>query len=153
VAEALVVGFGSDLRGDDGAGRRVAELVESWGLVGVRVVSVHQLTPELAADLAEVGRAVFVDADPSATRVAVSALEPEPAGAASSHHTGPAGLLHLARETFGHAPAAHLVTVPASDFTLGAPLSAATARAVPEAAAAVGALLSTEPPTQGWGTR
>jgi hydrogenase maturation protease len=150
VAEALVVGYGSDLRGDDGAGRRVVELVETWGLAGVRVLSVHQLTPELAADLAEATRAVFVDADPAVAAVTVRPVAPAETGVATSHHAGPAGLLYLARETFGRAPGAHLVAVPASDFTLGAPLSEATARAVPVAAEEVRTLLSTKPPTQGW---
>ena len=48
VAEILIVGYGNDLRSDDGAGRVVASRVEAMDLPGVVVRSQSQLTPELA---------------------------------------------------------------------------------------------------------
>jgi Ni,Fe-hydrogenase maturation factor len=47
----LVIGYGNELRGDDAIGQWVA-----------RAVAAHQLTPELAEDLAHTDYAVFVDA-------------------------------------------------------------------------------------------
>ena len=61
-ADALVIGYGNTLRGDDGIGPAVAEAVAALGLPGVRVIVAHQLTPELAADLADAQLVVFVDA-------------------------------------------------------------------------------------------
>lgn len=58
----LVIGYGNELRGDDGVGPKVAEAVEAWKLAGVSVLALRQLTPELAADLAVVRRVIFVDA-------------------------------------------------------------------------------------------
>jgi Ni,Fe-hydrogenase maturation factor len=53
-ARRLVIGIGNLLRGDDGVGGLLAEEV------GGR--SVQQLTPELAAELAELEVVVFIDA-------------------------------------------------------------------------------------------
>jgi Ni,Fe-hydrogenase maturation factor len=60
----LVIGYGNDLRGDDGAGPRVAELVRGWRLPGLTAIAVRQLTPELAEPLASAEFALFVDARP-----------------------------------------------------------------------------------------
>ncbi len=56
----LVIGYGSDLRGDDAAGlladRRLARL-------GFHAIAVHQLTPELAEQVAAARQVIFLDAD------------------------------------------------------------------------------------------
>ena len=69
VTEWLVIGYGNELRGDDGAGPSVGRAVASWHLPGVRTLAVHQLTPELAEDLAQTKRVVFVDAAVHANEV------------------------------------------------------------------------------------
>ena len=60
--ESLVIGYGNTLRGDDGVGQKVAEVIASLGLSGIRALSCHQLTPELADPISEVRMVVFVDA-------------------------------------------------------------------------------------------
>ena len=45
--DSLVIGYGNDLRSDDGAGRAVADRISEMELPGVAVRSVMQLTPEL----------------------------------------------------------------------------------------------------------
>jgi hydrogenase maturation protease len=132
----LVVGVGSDLRGDDAAGLRVAEVVAGWDLDRVTVRSVTQLVPELAEDMAAADLVIFVDAAADGSRVEVEAVSPV-APTVSSHHGSPAGLLALASRAGFEMPQTFVVTVPASDFTLGAPLSSGTERAVAGAAAAV----------------
>lgn len=142
MTDTLVVGYGSDLRGDDAAGRAVAEMVEAAGHRGIRVVSVHQLTPEIAAELAGCRRAVFIDADPATAEVTVRELSAGNADHRSSHHSTPESLLRLAEDLYGCSPVAHLVAVPASSFDLGSDLSPATRAALPAAADAVESLLS-----------
>lgn len=57
----IVIGYGNTLRSDDGAGQQVAEIIVHWHLPQVRSISVHQLTPELAAPIAEAELAIFID--------------------------------------------------------------------------------------------
>jgi hydrogenase maturation protease len=116
VTDVLVIGYGNTLRGDDGIGPAVAGEVAALGLPGVRVLVVHQLTPELAADLAGVERAVFVDAAASGEPVTAVRLESSAASEVMTHAAEPRGLLALARAVYGQAPEAWLVTAAGADF-------------------------------------
>jgi hydrogenase maturation protease len=57
----MAIGYGNPLRSDDGAGQKVAEILSRWHVPQMRSISVHQLTPELAALLAEAELAIFID--------------------------------------------------------------------------------------------
>ena len=111
----LVIGIGNPLRGDDGVGALLAEPV------GGRCV--QQLTPELAAELAELEAVLFIDAWLA------------PAGAAGSHRLEPAQLLAISQVLYGRAPDAHLLRVPAYGFDHGTVLSAELQAALPAARA------------------
>lgn len=136
-----MIGYGNDLRADDGAGRAVAAAIEERGLAGVTVRSVAQLTPELAVDVADSRRVVFVDADVDAPElrarpVAARALE----AGVMTHHGDPATLLSLAA-TVGAPPGeAMVVSIPASDLGLGFEFSPRTAAAVAEAIELIAAM-------------
>ncbi|MEN9935398.1 MAG: hypothetical protein RLZZ387_1977 [Chloroflexota bacterium] len=125
---ALVVGYGSDLRRDDGAGRWVAEAIGSIGMYGVRTLAVHQLTPELAAQLAEVHTAIFVDAQRGGSGVLVHPLH-DVGPLRMNHTSSPEWLLELSESVYGHRPQAWIVSVPAHELALGEGLSAHTQRA------------------------
>lgn len=127
----LVIGYGNTLRGDDAAGPRAAEAIAALALPGVRVLSCHQLTPELAEPLAEAQRAVFVDAAVDRPRtVRLRPLKPQTAARPASHATDPRALLALARELFGRAPRAWWLTIPAARFDFGETLSPLTRRGI-----------------------
>jgi hydrogenase maturation protease len=121
----LVIGYGNELRGDDGLGPELARAVAALGRPGVRAVTVHQLTPELAETLAGVCMVVFVDAAvPSAAEsIQVRRVEPGVSAGGLSHSGDPRGLVVLARDLYGHAPEAWWVTVAGKDFRLGQGLS------------------------------
>ncbi len=122
----LLIGYGNTLRQDDGAGVRVAEQLERLSLPGVRVLTCHQLTPELAATLATATAVVFVDAAAEAQdRVRMRQLRPAARATPLAHAADPRTLLLLARELFGHAPRAWLMTLPAPELGYGEGLSAA----------------------------
>lgn len=112
----LVIGYGNTLRGDDGIGPAVAAEVGRLGLPGVRVQIVHQLTPELSADLAEAAAAVFVDAGVDPEPVRAVRLDAGSTAGPLFHAADPQGLLTLAREVYGKAPDAWLVTAAGADF-------------------------------------
>jgi hydrogenase maturation protease len=58
----VVIGYGNEVRGDDGVGPRVARVVAGWQLPHVKALAVHQLLPELVESFAEASAVVFVDA-------------------------------------------------------------------------------------------
>jgi len=120
VADALVVGYGNDLRTDDGAGRWVADQIEELELDGVEVRSVAQLTPELALAVSGRRLVVFVDASVDATQLTVEPVEAS--GSASdvmTHHGNPATLLSMVPQIGISPGAAWLVSIPAEDLSMG----------------------------------
>lgn len=121
---ALVIGCGNTLFGDDAVGPSIADTVSDRALPGVLGRAVHELVPELAADLAATEVAIFVDAALHGETVRCTPVVPAPPEREGLDHAlTPAGLLALARLAFGHAPPAWLVLVPGRDFGLGQPLS------------------------------
>jgi hydrogenase maturation protease len=123
-SSTLVIGYGNDLRSDDGAGRVVADRIGKLDLPGVEVRSLSQLTPELSLDIAGMSRVVFVDAS---TEVAETTLIPVVADTveetAWSHFTTPGSLLAITG-TIGPLPEhAHTVSIPVADLGLGMELS------------------------------
>lgn len=131
-ASTLIVGYGNPLRGDDGAGPRVASALARSRYAGLRVIVAHQLTPEIAVLLAEVQFVIFVDARAASGGVRLRALDSSTSRATFDIHTSdPASLLVLSAMLYGHAPRAWLITLPSSQFSLGAPLSPQTRWALP----------------------
>lgn len=128
----LVIGYGNDLRSDDAAGRRVAEMVDSFDLAGVRVVSSHQLTPEMAAEIAAASIVIFIDAMPASggPRCRLVRLQEAEEAKADSHALTPEILLTLSRRLYGHTPEAWMVGIPAKSFELGQELSATASAGV-----------------------
>lgn len=141
-SEVLIIGCGNTLFGDDGIGPVVAERIGDRGRPGVLALGVHELTPELAADLAATGRAFFVDATLHGGEVECVPLAPcaQPAEHLD-HALSPGELLALCRQAFGRVPPAWLVLVPAEDFTLGHPLSACAQSGIERALALLAARL------------
>jgi hydrogenase maturation protease len=128
-AELLVIGYGNTLRRDDGVGPKVAEAVAALALPGVRALVCPLLTPELAEAVSQAGEVIFVDAAVDAPReVQLRQLEPAGSSQIMAHAASPVTVLALARDVFGQAPEAWLLTVPAENIGIGEELSALTRR-------------------------
>ena len=166
-ARVLVVGYGNALRTDDGVGWHAARLLAGDPrLADAVVVAEHQLTPELAFDLSLASLVILLDAttETAAGTVTVRWIaEPgaaagggagtgagprgpgEAAGVppgASSHHVDPELLLALARQLYGRAPRAVVVSVGVSELGLGEGLTSAVEAALPAVADIVARLVA-----------
>jgi hydrogenase maturation protease len=132
---ALVIGYGNELRGDDAAGALVARRVASYGLAGTKVVVAPMLVPEMAVDMAESHRVLFVDASVRCAdrRVRLSPVVGTSRRSVVSGLCSPETLAGLCEELTGHPPKAWLMEVPAERFDLGGALSVVTARGVEQA--------------------
>jgi hydrogenase maturation protease len=128
-AGLLVIGYGNTLRSDDGVGPKVADAVAALALPGVCALNCPLLTPELADPVSQARVVVFVDAAVDAPReVQLRKLAPADTSQIMAHAASPATLLALARDVFGHAPEAWLLTIPAEHIGIGEKLSAFTRR-------------------------
>lgn len=123
-AQLLVIGYGNELRRDDGVGAKVAAAVAEWGLPGVRSIACHQLTPELTSPIAAATHVVFVDAALGAGgSVECCEIGPDENSEVMTHATNPASLLALARQAFGRCPPASWLTIPVLELDFGEELS------------------------------
>jgi len=111
-------------------GQRVADTIESWQLSGVRSLAVHQLTPDLAAEMAVVERVFFVDAiavRPEAIEgrpptIQVQSLQPQN-GSLGGHVQHPESLLHLTQGLYQATPLTLQLLIPGVEFGFGEALS------------------------------
>lgn len=138
----LVVGYGTAMRGDDAVGWYVADLLAlEQRFAEVDVLSVHQLTPELAADFASASRVVLIDAAADGDEPgSVHVLDVEPdyaAVGAFSHHVDAAALVALTSALYGDAPPTTMVTVSLDSIPHEERLSAPVAAAIPDVVAIV----------------
>lgn len=139
----LVIGYGNPLRQDDGVGWHVAlALAEDPRANGLHVLTVHQLTPDLAHDLHTASLAVLIDAAVGetaghirVTRLASAVARDWPTASgdstALSHHSTPQSIATLAREVYGFAPPLALVGVGGLSFGIGDRLTPDVERAIP----------------------
>jgi len=125
VADILVIGYGNELRGDDGLGPLVAKALGTAKIPGVRVLSARQLLPEFAADLAQARLVVFVDASEvgSENGIEIRPLAVENAISWCTHHADPHTVLGLTQAIYGQTPEAWWLTALGRNFELGERLS------------------------------
>jgi hydrogenase maturation protease len=130
----LVIGYGNELRSDDGVGPRVAAAIDELNLPSVKGIACHQLMPELAETVSRAGRVVFVDAavdEPKEVRF--RELAPAESSQLMTHAADPQTLLAMARDVYGHCPEAWWLTIPAEKLEFGEDLSPLTRRGFDEA--------------------
>ena len=115
----LVLGYGNTLRGDDAAGRVVAERLQAAVRnPAIEIRSLHQLAPELMEPLSRVERAIFIDASTTGRpgRYMRVPLHPAPQCARFSHQATPEALLSGARSLYGRCPEATLYLIPGQAY-------------------------------------
>jgi hydrogenase maturation protease len=139
--ELLVIGYGNELRGDDGVGPKVAAAVEALHLPGVQTLICQQLSPEHAEPVSQARVVVFVDAAVDAHReVQFRKLEPTGSSQLMAHAADPRTMLALARDVFGHCPEAWWLTIPAEHTGFSEQLSPSVRRGLEEAVGRIRAL-------------
>ncbi|MFO7765117.1 MAG: hydrogenase maturation protease [Pelovirga sp.] len=130
----LIIGYGNVLREDDGAGFHLASrLATDLSPRLVRVLAVHQLTPELALELAakDVERVLFVDARRSQDKpVVMRPLDPPAAVGSCGHQFAPELLLQMTHSLYGHSAKGWLLTLTARQMSVGDTLSESTQSAI-----------------------
>lgn len=129
----LILGIGNPLRGDDGLGWVVAEQLARANEQDCAVQCVHQLTPELAQQLATADLAIFIDASCEGKPGDIHIRQVFPAsqiGPVGMHHLTPEELMALTIALYGRCPLVVAVTITGADFSLSESLSPLVEREV-----------------------
>jgi len=105
---------------------RVAEELSRAPLPNdVQVVACHQLAPELASQMSQTARVLFVDATATgaAGEIKLEEVKPGESVAPFSHALTPGALLALSRELYGNSPQAFMISISGANFDHGETLS------------------------------
>jgi hydrogenase maturation protease len=123
-ARLLIIGYGNELRRDDGVGAKVAAAAAEWNLPRIEAIVCQQLTPELTEQITSAAHVVFVDAAVGAAgAVQIREIEPDEKSQVMTHATNPRSLLALAKQAFGRCPPASWLTIPIEEIDFGEELS------------------------------
>jgi len=138
-----IIGYGNPQRRDDGIGPYVIERLRKRlvGRTGIRLISRHQLEPELMEDLRGADAVILVDASVGRSFLGGwewSELEPDRGDTHYlSHHMKPSFLLGLMEMAYGSSPTGWLVSIQGDDFGLGEGLTPRARRRAREASDAI----------------
>jgi hydrogenase maturation protease len=143
MSKILVIGYGNTIRGDDSAGIRVADAIAKH-LPGIECITVHQLMPEQAEQIAECDVVFFLDAHVGIHHLHVRLIEPGiQTSRPRTHFISPEALLSLSRELYGREPAkAYVIGIPAATFEFSESLSDLTKRGADECVQLVERMIS-----------
>jgi hydrogenase maturation protease len=137
----LVIGIGNTLRRDDGLGPWLVEHIADWRVPSVTTCAVHQLTPELAVEIAKHDGVLFLDASASEEGPQIVEIELSTGANRVGHALSPGDMLALTDRLGIRRPRAWMVAIPGSDFGFGEGLSADAERSGTEVLADIGKLL------------
>jgi hydrogenase maturation protease len=128
----LIIGYGNNLRSDDGVGRYLAEIIDRQKLPFVKALSVHQLTPELVLEITQAQAVIFIDAMIAFPpfEISLQSLEPTQDKTRLSHTSNPEQLLSLCKNLYHKCPSAWLLTIPTNNFEFGETFSDLTQNAI-----------------------
>lgn len=158
----LVIGYGNTIRQDDGVGYRIAEFLTdhppTLSFCTFKAIAVHQLTPDLAIEVAQATEVIFVDMVPMDMvpmdrvpldrGVAASGSEPSvqlhrltPLDQTTVRHlndphlSDPHGILQLSDRLFGGNPQGYWLLIPGESWEMGDELSPLAQRGLAQAVA------------------
>ena len=147
--QTFIIAYGNPLRSDDAVAWRAAEVLrQKFSPDEVEMLCLHQLAPELAENVSQFQRVIFVDAaspptsHPGEIRVAeLNSKDPVDSSTHFSHALSPLAVIRLAETLYRAKPQSFSVTVTGQSFDHGEALSSAVASALPHLVARIEALL------------
>ena len=145
MSRVLIIGYGNTLRGDDGAGPRVAEMI-AHRFPQVDSLALNELQPELAEAVSSYDEVIFVDAHVLQKSLVVTEIRMDSGSRpADSFAHSPHSILSLSRDLYGHRPErALLIQIPAFNVGFSEGLSPQTERAVEQCTGLIEALICTK---------
>ena len=134
----LILAYGNPLRCDDGLGWHAARQLNST-VSDARVVTCHQLTPELVEDISSADAVFFIDASREGEpgELTCQPVRPSDDMVRFTHQCSPAVLLALCDQLYGSCPPAFAVSVCGQSFHYGESLSPCVAASLPKLTAIV----------------
>jgi hydrogenase maturation protease len=113
-----IIGYGNTLRGEDGFGVDVIELLQTHSLQNTKLISAFCLTPELVLELLDADTIIFVDACYDTQNPYVLACSLHQDSSKLSHHIVPQMILSLLKEVYKKEPAFEIFSMLTCNFEM-----------------------------------
>lgn len=112
-----IIGYGNSLRGEDAFGLDVIKELQNSGLKETKLISAHQLTPEMTLELQDADEIVFIDSchdDKNPYALACSLVEQSSLNL--SHHISPKTIIYMLKNLYAKNPDFYIYSMMSSNF-------------------------------------
>ncbi|MDO9267425.1 MAG: hypothetical protein Q7U00_10120 [Sulfurimonas sp.] len=100
-----IIGYGNSLRGEDAFGLDVIKELQKLSLKETKLISAHQLTPEMVLELQEADEILFIDTcHDEKNRYALACSLTEQNGLNLSHHISPKTIIYMLKNLYAKFP-------------------------------------------------
>jgi hydrogenase maturation protease len=113
----VIIGCGNELRGEDAFGVDVLKKLQKLHLPDTKLISTHQLTPEIALDLLDANEIIFIDAAYSVDeRYTLSCPILKQNNLNVSHHIEPKYIIEILKHLYHKDPAFYIYSMRSCSF-------------------------------------
>ncbi|MDQ1245108.1 MAG: hypothetical protein QG565_1449 [Campylobacterota bacterium] len=112
-----VIGYGNSLRGEDAFGLDVIKELQKLPLKETKLLSAHQLTPEMTLELQDADEIIFIDSchdDKNPYALACSLAEQSTLNL--SHHISPKTIIYMLKNLYAKNPDFYIYSMMSSNF-------------------------------------
>ena len=113
----VIIGYGNELRGEDAFGLDVIKELQKLSLKDTKLISAHQLTPEMTLELKEVDEIIFIDTcfdEKNPYALACSLIEQSSLNL--SHHISPKTIIQMLNTLYNKHPKFSIYSMMSSSF-------------------------------------
>lgn len=112
-----IIGYGNELRGEDAFGLDVIKELQKLSLKDTKLISAHQLTPEIVLELQEADEIIFIDTcldekNPYALACSLS----RQSGLNLSHHISPKTIIYMLKSLYARLPDFYIYSMMSNSF-------------------------------------
>ena len=120
----LIIGYGNPIRGDDGVGHYIADILKGKNIPGAEIITAHQLHVELLETAVLFDKVILVDASQTSRDVGFGRIQASfDPFLNSSHHLTPGMFVRLAQTIYFKDIEVYLCSVRGENFDMGSTLS------------------------------
>jgi hydrogenase maturation protease len=97
----VIIGYGNELRGEDAFGVDAIKKLQKLGLENTKLISLHQLTPEVVLQLLDANEIIFIDASyDEKNHYALACSLTEQDNLNLSHHISPKTIIYMLKSLY-----------------------------------------------------
>lgn len=114
-----IIGYGSSIRGEDAFGLDVIEELQKAPLKETKLISAHQLTPEMVLELQEADEIIFIDTchdEKNPYALACSLVKQSSLNL--SHHISPKTIIYMLKSLYAKFPDFYIYSMMSGSFDI-----------------------------------